>query len=160
MRSYSKSHGPDLRLAAVAGPARVVDPIVERRFLGQGWTSRLLQRVLVDLLTDPQSVRTVHRARTDYARRRGLLVKHLTRAGLTVGGRDGLNIWIPVVDENAALLLLATHGIGAAAGHPFTIGPVRQQHLRVTVSPIHSQFAAFAALFAEAARAGRPATVR
>ncbi len=160
VRSYSKSHGPDLRLAAVAGPARFVDPLIERRFLGQGWTSRLLQRVLVDLLTDPSSVRTVRRARADYARRRRLIVTHLTGAGVAVGGSDGLNIWIPVLDENAALLLLATHGIGAAPGHPFTIGPVREQHLRVTVSPLHSQFAAFAAVFAEAARAGRLATMR
>src|SRR5699024_9724074 len=28
IRSYSKSHGPDLRLAAIGGPAALVDPIV------------------------------------------------------------------------------------------------------------------------------------
>ncbi len=43
IRSFSKSHGPDLRLAALSGPASIVDPLLERRLLGQGWTSRLLQ---------------------------------------------------------------------------------------------------------------------
>jgi DNA-binding transcriptional MocR family regulator len=42
IRSFSKSHGPDLRLAALSGSARHVDALTERRFLGQGWTSRLL----------------------------------------------------------------------------------------------------------------------
>ncbi len=160
VRSYSKSHGPDLRLAALAGPARLVDPIVERRFLGQGWTSRLLQRVLVDLLTDPHAVATVQRARAEYANRRDKITDHLARAGLRVGGKDGLNVWIPVIDENAALLLLATEGIGAAPGGPFTVGPGREQHLRVTISPIRSQFASIAGALADAARVGRRATVR
>ena len=35
-----------------AGRRAVVDPIVERRYLGQGWSSRLVQSILLDLLTD------------------------------------------------------------------------------------------------------------
>jgi DNA-binding transcriptional MocR family regulator len=42
IRSFSKSHGPDLRLAALSGPSSIVDGLIERRLLGQGWTSRLL----------------------------------------------------------------------------------------------------------------------
>ncbi|GAA3346088.1 hypothetical protein GCM10020358_55760 [Amorphoplanes nipponensis] len=49
---FSKSHGPDLRLAALAGPAPLVTAINDRRLLGPGWSSRLLQAVLLDLLTD------------------------------------------------------------------------------------------------------------
>src|SRR3954469_17591750 len=55
VRSFSKTHGPDLRLAAVGGPSSVVDPVVERRYLGQGWSSRLVQSILLDLLTDAAS---------------------------------------------------------------------------------------------------------
>src|SRR5262249_23534449 len=53
IHSFSKSHGPDLRLAAIGGPASVLAAITDRRLLGPGWSSRLLQAVLVDLLTDP-----------------------------------------------------------------------------------------------------------
>lgn len=137
VRSYSKSHGPDLRLAAVGGPSALVDPVVERRFLGQGWTSRLLQALLVDLLTHAPSVRAVERARRVYARRRALVVDALAADGIAVPGKDGLNIWLPVADENAALLRLATGGIGASAGRPFHAGPAHDRsvepHLRVTV---------------------------
>ena len=55
-RSFSKSHGPDLRLAAVGGPADVIAAVADRRLLGPGWSSRLLQAVLLDLLTDPATV--------------------------------------------------------------------------------------------------------
>jgi DNA-binding transcriptional MocR family regulator len=63
VRSYSKSHGPDLRLAAVGGPASVLAGLVARRMLGPGWTSRLLQHVLVDLLTDGDALDAVASAR-------------------------------------------------------------------------------------------------
>ena len=63
IRSYSKSHGPDLRLAAVGGAGDVVDPVANRRLLGPGWSSRILQAVLVELLRDPTTA--------DVARPRG-----------------------------------------------------------------------------------------
>ena len=160
VRSYSKSYGPDLRLAALGGPAALVDPLVDRRFLGQGWTSRLLQRLLVDLLTHAESVRAVSRARREYARRRAAVLSGLQRAGVPVGGRDGLNIWLPVADEAAALLLLATRGIGASAGRPFAVRPGRPAHLRVTVGLVASGHAEVAAALAEAAAAGPRAAAR
>ena len=49
--SFSKSHGPDLRLAAIGGPPALVAAVADRRLLGPGWSSRLLQAVLLDLLT-------------------------------------------------------------------------------------------------------------
>ncbi len=52
VRSFSKSHGPDLRIAALGGPAAMVDRLVARRMLGPGWTSRMLQTILLDLLTE------------------------------------------------------------------------------------------------------------
>lgn len=153
VRSYSKSHGPDLRLAAVGGAARLVDPVVDRRFLGQGWTSRLLQSVLVDLLTHAPSVRAVERARTAYATRRAKVVDALATAGIEVPGRDGLNIWLPVQDEAAALLLLATRGIGAAGGGPFAVRPSGSPHLRVTVGLVASGHRYLARHLADAANA-------
>ena len=129
IRSFAKSHGPDLRLAALGGPAAIVDPLTERRLLGQGWTSRLLQLLLLDLLTDPASVGRgrggPHRVRAP-ARPRHRPGAAPRRAS-TVNGADGINLWLPVADEQAALISLASEGIGAAAGAAFT--PSRSRRL-------------------------------
>ncbi len=52
IRSFSKSHGPDLRLAAVGGAGDVITAVANRRLLGPGWSSRILQAVLLALLDD------------------------------------------------------------------------------------------------------------
>ncbi|GIE90655.1 aminotransferase class I/II-fold pyridoxal phosphate-dependent enzyme [Actinoplanes regularis] len=159
VRSFSKSHGPDLRLAAVTGPATVLDPILERRLLGQGWTSRLLQHLLFSLLTDPASVAAVRTARDEYARRRRLIHDGLRTAGIDLPPGEGINIWLPVADEQAALLSLASAGIGAAAGTAFTVGP-GSPHVRVTVGLVSSDHAGVAAQLAHAARTLAPAIPR
>ncbi|WP_436520431.1 aminotransferase class I/II-fold pyridoxal phosphate-dependent enzyme [Actinoplanes sp. HUAS TT8] len=159
VRSFSKSHGPDLRLAAVSGPATVLDPILERRLLGQGWTSRLLQRLLFSLLTDPASVAAVTSARDEYARRRRLITDGLRAAGISLPDGEGINIWLPVADEQAALLSLASAGIGAAAGTAFTVGP-GTPHLRITVGLITADHAEVAAHLARAAQTSAPAIPR
>ncbi|GIE97229.1 GntR family transcriptional regulator [Paractinoplanes rishiriensis] len=152
VRSFSKSHGPDLRLAAVGGPATVLDPILERRLLGQGWTSRLLQHLLLALLTDPVSIAAVRHARAEYTRRRQLVVTTLGAAGVLLPPGDGLNIWLPVADEQSALITLASSGIAAAAGASFTPGR-GAPHLRVTVGLITDAHTAVALRLAEAAQA-------
>ena len=58
IRSFSKSHGPDLRLAAVGGAGDVVTAVANRRLLGPGWSSRILQAVLLELLRDPATADT------------------------------------------------------------------------------------------------------
>ncbi|HEV7195376.1 MAG TPA: aminotransferase class I/II-fold pyridoxal phosphate-dependent enzyme, partial [Pedococcus sp.] len=63
VRSFSKSHGPDLRLAALSAPAEVMRSLTVRRQLGQGWSSRLLQQILVSLLTDEGTQASVAQAR-------------------------------------------------------------------------------------------------
>lgn len=151
VRSYSKSHGPDLRLAALGGPARLMEPVIERRFLGQGWTSRLLQRVLTDLLTDPSAIAAVHRARGEYARRRAAVAGELARLGVDLPAGDGLNIYLPVADETAALLVLATEGIGVSSGGPFRVTPGGQPHLRITVGMVPGDFTRIAEALARAA---------
>jgi DNA-binding transcriptional MocR family regulator len=151
VRSFSKSHGPDLRLAAVSGPATLLDPILERRLLGQGWTSRLLQRVLLDLLTDAGSIAAVRHARSEYARRRHLVISALDAAGVPLPPGDGLNLWLPVADEQAALIALASVGIAAAAGAAFTPSG-GSPHLRITVGLITTDHATVGASLAAAAR--------
>ncbi|WP_407318356.1 aminotransferase class I/II-fold pyridoxal phosphate-dependent enzyme [Isoptericola halotolerans] len=140
VRSYSKSHGPDLRIAAVGGPATVLDPLVARRMLGPGWTSRLLQRVLVDLLTDSTAVAAVEHARRLYfARQRGF-VAALAQHGVEARAGDGVNLWLPVADEAVARVRLEAAGIRVAPGSPFQArrdGPEAGHggpaHVRITV---------------------------
>ncbi|WP_250030308.1 aminotransferase class I/II-fold pyridoxal phosphate-dependent enzyme [Paractinoplanes maris] len=159
VRSFSKSHGPDLRLAAVSAPAAVLDPILERRLLGQGWTSRLLQHLLLTLLTDPASIAAVRTAKVEYARRRHLVVSALRRLGLALPPGDGLNVWLPVIDEQAALISLASNGIAAAAGTAFTVTPTAP-HLRLTAGLIATDHDAIATHLAEAARTPSLAVAR
>ncbi len=160
VRSYSKSHGPDLRLAAIGGPAELVDALVDRRFLSQGWTSRLLQSVLVDLLTHAPTIRAVDRARDTYRQRREDVVTALRADGVDVRGTDGLNIWVPVRDEPAALLRLATHGIGVLPGRPFWVGSPGPSHVRVTAGLITTRPADVAAELAAAALTGETTAPR
>ncbi|MFM6850287.1 MAG: PLP-dependent aminotransferase family protein [Terrabacter sp.] len=156
IRSFSKSHGPDLRIAALSGPSALLAPVRHARALGQGWTSRLLQRVLAGLLTDDTCMRQIASARAEYARRRELVVTRLAVHDVAVQGSDGLNIWVPVRDEAAAVLRLASHGIAVTPGSPFAVeqetGPAG--HVRVTTGLVREGHAEVADLIAEAAAAG------
>jgi DNA-binding transcriptional MocR family regulator len=135
IRSFSKSHGPDLRLAAVGGAGDVVTAVENRRLLGPGWSSRILQSVLVELIRDPQTDATLELARSAYADRRravsGVLIDH----AVDVTGTDGINLWMGVDNERAAVVALAAQGIGVAPGTPFLVRP-DSEHLRVTVGAL------------------------
>jgi len=132
IRSYSKSHGPDLRIAAVGGSADVIDPLVSRRMLGPGWTSRLLQAVLVELLTDPAAIAAVTRARSTYAMRSLAVRAGLAGEGVTSTTGEGINAWVEVVDERAALIALAAMGVRVSPGTPFMVSGAPSNHIRVT----------------------------
>ncbi len=141
VRSYSKSHGPDLRIAAVGGPAAVLDRVVARRMLGPGWTSRLLQHVLADLLDDGEALAAVAQARRTYYARQRALTTALAERGVEVQPGDGINLWVPVADEATALVRLAAAGIRVAPGRPFRAGEVADDavgsgHVRVTVGAL------------------------
>ena len=151
VRSFSKSHGPDLRLAAVGGSAAVITPLVERRLLGPGWSSRLLQAVLLEMLRDSVNVAAVRDARDEYARRRSAMVSALNNRGVTTHGTDGINLWVDVVDEKAAALSLLVDGVGAAPGSAFMLGSPTQHHLRFTVGLVSERFDQLADAIASAA---------
>jgi DNA-binding transcriptional MocR family regulator len=155
VRSFSKSHGPDLRIAALGGPARVVDRLVARRMLGPGWTSRLLQTVLLDLLTDPGPVARVRTARLIYRDRLDSMATALRRFGVDVGDPDGINLWVPVVDERAARMRLAASGIAVSAGSPYRAptDDVTTPHIRVTAGALTANVRLVAEALAEAAEA-------
>lgn len=152
VRSYSKSHGPDLRIAALGGPAVLVDAIVARRMLGAGWTSRMLQTILHDLLTDSDSIDQINDARRIYFARQRALADALTEFGLPMRQADGINTWLPVADEQAAIVELAASGIRVAGGSPFFAADSAGAFIRVTAGALPDDVLPIARALASAAR--------
>jgi DNA-binding transcriptional MocR family regulator len=154
IRSFSKSHGPDLRLAAVGGAGAVITGVANRRLLGPGWSSRILQAVLVELLDDQHTLETLDRAREEYASRRRRVVDILSERGVGTTGSDGINLWVAVENERDASMTLAARGIGSAPGEPFLVKE-HPDSLRFTVGLLgpETQLEAAALAIADAATA-------
>jgi aspartate/methionine/tyrosine aminotransferase len=74
---------------------------------------------------------------------------------------DGINLWMTVASQEAAVLRLAAHGIAVAPGAPFEAEPLGADHVRVTVGLVHDDVQHLATVLAEAARQQpRPAGAR
>jgi DNA-binding transcriptional MocR family regulator len=131
VRSLSKSHGPDLRVAVVGGPEEVIARVVALRTFGSRWTSRILQDAAAYLLTDADSLEVVAKARGVYGQRRAALAAALEERRVHTTNRDGLALWMPVHDERYALVTCAAHGIATSPGSRFCLLQ-RQDHLRVS----------------------------
>lgn len=158
VRSYSKSHGPDLRIAALGGTSAHIHEIESRRMLGPGWTSRMLQTILHDLLTSSDSVSEVSDARRLYFSRQKALTEALAEFGLNILQADGINAWIPVDDEQRAILQLAARGIRVAGGSPFFVDGAAQAYLRVTAGAITTEVGTVARALAAAAKSADPSS--
>jgi DNA-binding transcriptional MocR family regulator len=159
VQSFSKSHGPDLRLAAIGGPGRILDPLIARRALGSGWSSRLIQKMLLIMLRDPLTITEVRHARSTYAERRKRLVTELDRLGITTTGTAGINLWVSVTREREAVHALASQGISVAPGSPFFLGPRPPSFIRVTCGRIIDGYAELAVAIAGAARPAAPSRI-
>jgi DNA-binding transcriptional MocR family regulator len=131
----------------------VISAVADRRLLGPGWSSRILQAVLADLLADPGAREQVAAARTAYAHRRSALLEALAARGARATAADGINLWLTVENEQVAMLTLAAHGIAVAPGTPFTAGPLGAEHVRVTVGLVAGGYDELADVLAEAAGA-------
>ncbi|MFE5670635.1 aminotransferase class I/II-fold pyridoxal phosphate-dependent enzyme [Agromyces sp. NPDC056523] len=164
VRSFSKSHGPDLRIAAVGGQRELIGRIMARRMLGPGWTSRMLQSILLDLLTDGAAIDAVAEARRAYYTRQRALGDALRARGVAVAHADGINLWMPVLSERSTLVQLAATGIRVAGGTPFlaaangspVAGAARRgagrEFVRVTVGVVREDAASVADALASAAQ--------
>jgi DNA-binding transcriptional MocR family regulator len=154
VRSFAKSHGPDLRIGALGGPTAIVDKIISRRMLGPGWTSRMLQTILYELLTASPTVTQISEARRVYHARQRALSESLVRHGAEHTPSDGINTWLRVRDERAAILSLAASGIKVAAGSSFFALPAAsEQFIRITAGRVSDEFDRLGGLLAAAARA-------
>jgi DNA-binding transcriptional MocR family regulator len=134
VRSVSKSLGPDLRLAVLAGDEVTVGRVLGRLSVGTGWVSHLLQRLVVTLWRDRTVGRLLERAGETYADRRAALLGALDVHGVVAHGSSGLNIWVPVPDELAVVQHLQAAGYAVAAGGRYRVAAA--PGVRVTVAAL------------------------
>jgi DNA-binding transcriptional MocR family regulator len=121
LRSVSKSLGPDLRLAVVAGDETTITRVAGRQALGTGWVSYLLQETVAELWSDAAVRRALTTAAQVYAGRGAALRSALTAHGIAASGRSGLTCWVPVADEDGVASSLAAAGWAVAPGQRFRI---------------------------------------
>lgn len=129
VRTYSKSLGPDLRVAVLSAPLPLIEQLQAYRNFGNSWTSRILQDSVAWMLRDAASMQTVAQARGVYAERRHKLLESLAQWQIHLQDLDGLCVWIPVPSEQYALVTLAAHGFAVFPGSRFSLG--QSSHIRI-----------------------------
>ncbi|MER7441684.1 PLP-dependent aminotransferase family protein [Micromonospora avicenniae] len=150
VRSWNKSHGPHLRVGALAGIGRVVSRVRARQKATGGWPSVLTQRALAQMLTDPRTRETIRRAGATYHHRRQQMVQALREQGLAPTGVAGLSVWVPVRDAATAIRSLAADGIGIASGAPFSVHGDGRSHVRIATTLRHDEHRRIARVLGEA----------
>ncbi len=121
VRSVSKTLGPDLRLAVLAGDPVTIARVEGRQALGPGFVSYLLQETVAELWRDPATGRLLESAAAAYASRRQLLIGELAGLGVPSSGRSGLAVWVPVADEAGVSSALLDRGWATAPGERFRL---------------------------------------
>jgi DNA-binding transcriptional MocR family regulator len=155
VRSAAKAYGPDLRIALLAADAVTHDRVAGRLRHTARHVSRMIQTTWADALADHATRRLVRGAAERYNERRTALTAALTERGLEAHGHSGLNVWVPVPDESAALSELLAAGYAAAPGAWFRIKS--PSGLRVTTAALEpAEAGRVADALARAAAGSRP----
>jgi DNA-binding transcriptional MocR family regulator len=134
VRSVAKSLGPDLRVALLTGDRATLDRVEGRLRIGTGWVSHILQATVVALWSDTRTAARIDHAADTYARRRHALLDALAEHDIAATAASGLNVWIPVPEEDTAIAGLLVRGWAVAAGERFRwrSGPA----VRVTIATL------------------------
>ena len=132
VRSMAKSLGPDLRVALVVGDADTIGRVEARIQIGPGWVSHLLQHAAASLLSDPRALAAVEQAAATYTARRERLAARLAAAGIDAWARSGLQVWVPVPDEQAVVMAMLERGFAIRAGDRFRLAS--PPAVRVTIA--------------------------
>ena len=151
IRSVSKSLGPDLRLAVLAGDEATVARVAGRQALGTGWVSYQLQELVAELWADQSVAHSLRTAAQVYADRGEALRSALRDHGIIASGRSGFTCWVRVLDEDGVASSLAEAGWAVAPGQRFRIAAA--PGVRISFATLEAADAvSFAADFARALR--------
>ena len=151
LRSVSKSLGPDLRVAVMAGDETTITRVAGRQALGTGWVSYELQETVAALWSDPAARQALQTAAQVYARRGRALRSALADQGIAASGRSGFACWVPVADEDGVASALTAAGWAVAPGQRFRVAA--PPGVRISFARLEEADApAFAAEFAGALR--------
>jgi GntR family transcriptional regulator/MocR family aminotransferase len=150
VRSFSKSIAPDLRMAIAVARPMLREAVAEAKAFADGWSSRLLQRVLARTLESEDVVAALQRARDAYRQRRQSAVAALNRivaprGGGSWSGPDGVNVWLhlpPGVDSKDVLERSAELGVRVADGEPFFLVPGQGDVVRLNAGSVKTEDAA------------------
>ncbi len=129
------------------GDADTVARVLGRQRLDAGWVSHLLQRAVLELRrTDAAPAATVAAA---YRARRDALLTALAAHGVRAHGESGVNVWVPVPDETAAVAALLHRGWVVAPGARFRL--TSPPAVRIGIAGLHpTEAPALAAAIADA----------
>lgn len=121
IRSVSKFLGPDLRLAVMTGDAMTIARLQDQQALGPRWVSHIIQRLVMQVWSAPETTGLIERAATSYAARRERLLACLAAEGITGTARSGLHVWVPVQREAEVVQGMLARGWAIQAGEIFRL---------------------------------------
>jgi len=146
IRSFSKSIAPDLRLSVAAARSPLKTLLQEAKGHADGWSSRLLQRVLSGVLQDDALGSWLARASSTYRTRRARVAEVIANCGIPGvvmwPVRNGVNLWIQlpsgfdageIIERGAAL------GVLAAPGEVFYLSPGHHDVIRFNVGSVETE---------------------
>ena len=134
VRSVSKPYGPDLRVAVVAGDEATCPgggPDAAGRRLGVHPAAAAGGRAVAGRGRVPGAWSGRARLRGPAG---GAAAARSPSAGIVCRGRTGINVWVPVADETAAVAALRDRGWAVAPGSLYRLAS--PPAIRLTVSPL------------------------
>ncbi len=135
--SFSKSHGPDLRLAAIVADSGAIGDLESVRTLGPSWSSKILQATLLAMLRSAATGTFVAQAGRAYGERRRRVGGEL---GLDGVRGDGINLWVAWTDLSL-LIHLAHEKIRVVPGsHFYVAGSANSPTFRLTLGDPWNSF--------------------
>jgi len=134
IRSVSKYISPDLRLALVNSSAGLGKKASSISAFTTRWVSSLLQKTVLATVTSSDYEAVLKRAASAYKERRSFMLKALADVGIRAHGADGINVWIPVNDEQGVTRQLMEAGWIVRPGSIFRLAT--PEAIRVTTSTL------------------------
>jgi GntR family transcriptional regulator/MocR family aminotransferase len=152
IRSFSKSIAPDLRLSVAAARPHLKTLLQDAKSHADGWSSRLLQRVLARVLQDKGLPSWLGHVRQTYRIRRERVAEVLANCslpGVTMWpGRDGVNLWIHLpsgFDASEVIERAVALGVLVAPGEVFYLSPGHSDVVRFNVGSVEAERASVCA---------------